>query len=100
MSLLPGRPWPLGAHWDGGGVNVAVFSAHAQRIELCLFDDSGEHELSRQRLPAHSRDVFHGYLPGAGPGRVYGLQTPAFVALVQFSFSLGIGTDAHFTHAG
>ncbi len=36
-----GRPWPLGVHWDGHGLNVAVFSAHAQRIEFCVFDDAG-----------------------------------------------------------
>jgi glycogen operon protein len=72
--LLPGRPFPLGAHWDGRGVNFAVFSAHAQRIELCLFDADGGRELRRIPLPAHSRDVFHGWLPEAEPGLVYGLR--------------------------
>jgi len=72
--MLPGHPWPLGAHWDGHGVNFAVFSAHAQRIELCLYDADGRHELARHLLPRHTQDVWHGYLPGAGPGLVYGLR--------------------------
>lgn len=74
IHLHPGKPWPLGAHWDGLGVNVAVFSAHAQRIELCLFDAAGTHEVARVVLPGHTRDVWHGYLPGALPGQVYGLR--------------------------
>lgn len=73
-GLQVGRPWPLGAHWDGHGVNVAVFSAHAQRIDLCLFDADGRAERQRVTLPGHTQDVFHGYLPGAGPGLVYGLR--------------------------
>ncbi len=73
-TLQRGHPWPLGAHWDGQGVNFAVFSAHAQRVEVCVFDAEGRHELARHVLPAHSHDVWHGYLPGAGPGLVYGLR--------------------------
>ena len=73
-ELLPGRPWPLGATWDGHGVNFAVFSSSAQRLDLCLFDESGEHEQKRLSLRAHTNDVWHGYLPGAGPGLVYGLR--------------------------
>jgi len=69
-----GHPWPLGAHWDGHGVNFAVFSAHAQRIEICLFDATGQQERQRIALPAHSQDVWHGYLPDAAPGLVYGLR--------------------------
>ena len=67
-----GKPWPLGAHWDGRGVNFAVFSAHAQAIELCLFDADGHAEQSRTLLPGHSHDIWHGYLPDAAPGLVYG----------------------------
>ena len=69
-----GHPWPLGAHWDGHGVNFAVFSAHAQRVEVCLFDAAGQQERRRIALPAHSQDVWHGYLPDAAPGLVYGLR--------------------------
>jgi glycogen operon protein len=76
-SLTPlraGRPWPLGAHWDGEGVNFAVSSGAAYAIELCLFDDAGRRELARAALPGHTGDVFHGWLPGARPGLVYGLR--------------------------
>ncbi|MFM7707908.1 MAG: glycogen debranching enzyme GlgX, partial [Gammaproteobacteria bacterium] len=73
-SLQVGRPAPFGAHWDGAGVNFAVFSAHAQRIELCVFDERGERELQRIDLPGRSRDVWHGYLAGAAPGLVYGFR--------------------------
>ena len=70
--LLPGRPDPLGATWDGLGVNFAVFSAHAERIELCLFDRTGRREIARLTLPECTDEVFHGYLPEARPGLVYG----------------------------
>jgi glycogen operon protein len=73
--LAPGRPWPLGASLaEEGGVNVAVFSAHAHAVELCLFDAEGTRELARHRLPARTGDVFHGRLPAAGAGLVYGLR--------------------------
>ena len=73
-ALQPGRPGPLGAQHDGSGLNFAVFSAGAVRIELCLFDDEGQRELARWPLPARSGDIWHGYLPRAGPGLVYGLR--------------------------
>jgi glycogen operon protein len=73
-EIRPGHPWPLGAHWDGHGVNFAVFSAHAQHVELCLYDATGTRELRRITLPEHTQDVWHGYLPDAGPGLVYGLR--------------------------
>ncbi len=67
-ALQEGRPWPLGAHWDGRGVNFALFSAHAERVELCLFD--GQTEYSRP-LPGCTDQVWHGYLPAAAPGLCY-----------------------------
>lgn len=73
-SLRAGHPWPMGAHFDGHGVNFAVFSSHAQSMELCLFDAEGTQELARLKMPCNTVDVWHGYLPGAQPGLVYGLR--------------------------
>jgi len=72
LRLEPGLPYPLGATWTGDGVNFAVFSAHASRIELCLFDEAGRSEVGRVDLPELTDEVWHGFLPGAGPGLVYG----------------------------
>jgi isoamylase len=70
--LAPGMPYPLGATSDGLGINFAVFSAHATKIELCIFDSKGRKELRRLSLPECTDEVWHGYLPEAGPGLVYG----------------------------
>jgi len=70
--LEPGRPDPLGATWDGLGTNFAVFSAHAERVELCLFDPSGRREIARLDLPECTDEVWHGYLPNARIGQIYG----------------------------
>jgi len=67
-----GHPYPLGANWDGLGTNFAVFSSHAEKIELCLFDRGGKREIQRLPLPSFDGEVWHGYLPDAGPGLVYG----------------------------
>jgi len=66
----PGAPAPLGATYDGGGTNFALWSQHAQAVELCLFDDDGRE--SRVRLAETRHHVWHGYLPGVEPGRRYG----------------------------
>ena len=70
--LREGHPSPLGATWNGLGVNFSLFSANATKVELCLFDDSGETELERIELPEYTNEVFHGYLPDARPGTIYG----------------------------
>ena len=70
--LSEGLPHPLGATWDGLGVNFALFSANATRVELCLFDPSGGTELDRIELPEYTDEVWHGYLPDARPGTIYG----------------------------
>jgi len=70
--LDAGKPYPLGAHFDGSGVNFAVFSAHAWKVELCLFDPQGKRERQRIELPECTDEVWHGYLPEAQPGLVYG----------------------------
>jgi glycogen operon protein len=70
--LREGRPYPLGATWDGLGVNFALFSAHATKVELCLFDAAGDKELERIELPEFTDEVWHGYVPDARPGTVYG----------------------------
>ncbi|MBO4225439.1 glycogen debranching protein GlgX [Bradyrhizobium neotropicale] len=71
-AVREGRPFPLGATWDGLGVNFALFSAHATKVELCLFDDAGQTEVERIELPEYTDEVWHGYLPTARPGLVYG----------------------------
>ncbi len=72
LRVWPGAPWPLGATWDGRGVNFALFSANAERVELCLFDPKGRRELERIELPERSEGVWHGYLPDVRPGQLYG----------------------------
>ncbi len=69
--ILPGDPAVLGANWDGEGTNFAIFSAHADRIELCLFDKRGS-ETERLTLPEYNNEIWHGYVPGVGPGQRYG----------------------------
>ena len=73
-TMLLGHPWPMGAHFDGQGVNFAVFSSHAQAMELCIFDTDGSTQVASLMLPNCSVDVWHGYLPGAKPGLIYGLR--------------------------
>ncbi|WP_395664337.1 glycogen debranching protein GlgX [Methylocella sp.] len=70
--LKEGLPYPIGATWDGKGVNFALFSANATKVELCLFDAQGETELERVVLPEYTDQIFHGWLPDIGPGQVYG----------------------------
>ena len=70
--IREGLPNPLGATWDGLGVNFALFSAHATKVELCLFDPTGHTELERIELPEYTDEVFHGYIPEVGPGTFYG----------------------------
>jgi len=72
--LEPGSAFPLGASFDGLGVNFAVFSAHATRIELCLYDPTGRREIARFELPEWTDEVWHGYLPYARPGLLYGFR--------------------------
>ncbi len=73
MSIRPGAPYPLGATWDGVGVNFALFSEHATKVELCLFDHpEARVESARFELPEQDDMVWHGYLPGVRPGQLYG----------------------------
>ncbi|MCW6508711.1 glycogen debranching protein GlgX [Lichenifustis flavocetrariae] len=69
-----GRSEPRGVTVEGSGINVAVFSANAEAIAFCLFDETGTHEVERIRLPGRTGDVFHGHIDGIGPGARYGLR--------------------------
>ncbi|MBI2289377.1 MAG: glycogen debranching protein GlgX [Betaproteobacteria bacterium] len=71
-SVWPGMPYPRGATWDGEGVNFALFSAHAEKVELCIFDERGRRELQRIVLPEQTDQIWHCYLPEARPGMLYG----------------------------
>src|ERR1039458_10005826 len=70
--VWPGQPYPLGSTWDGEGVNFALYSEHAEKVELCLFDSSGKRETLRVQLPEQTDMVWHGYLPELRPGQLYG----------------------------
>jgi len=72
--LEAGLPYPLGATFDGLGVNFAVFSANADRMDLCLFEPTGRREIARLELPEWTDEVWHGYLPYARPGLLYGFR--------------------------
>jgi len=72
--LSAGAPHPLGTTWDGRGTNFALFSAHAEKVELCLFDGHGRRELERIVLPERTEDVWHGYVNDVTPGQLYGFR--------------------------
>ncbi len=69
QQVWPGTPFPLGATWDGQGTNFALFSEHAEGVELCLFDDHGVE--TRVTLTEQTAHHWHGYLPGVAPGQHY-----------------------------
>jgi isoamylase len=71
-AVWPGQPYPRGATWDGEGVNFSLFSANADKVELCIFDPSGRHEAQRIALRERTDEIWHCYLPEARPGLLYG----------------------------
>jgi len=72
MRISAGAPHPLGTTWDGRGTNFALFSANAEKVELCLFDSYGRREIERIALLERTEDVWHGYLADVVPGQLYG----------------------------
>ncbi len=72
--IVAGNWETLGANFDGEGVNFALFSAHAERVELCLFDETGQHEVQRLDLPEYTHEIWHGYVPGLKPDALYGFR--------------------------
>ncbi|MGH8136914.1 MAG: glycogen debranching protein GlgX, partial [Steroidobacteraceae bacterium] len=71
-AVWPGQPYPRGATWDGEGVNFSIFSTNAQKVELCIFDPTGRHEVQRIALRERTDEIWHSYLPEARPGLLYG----------------------------
>jgi len=71
-AVWPGQAYPRGATWDGEGVNFSLFSAHAEKVELCIFDDTGRHEIQRLNIRERTDSSWHAYLPEARPGLLYG----------------------------
>ena len=68
MKVWPGNPYPLGATWDGSGVNLALFSENATGVELCLFDgENRNQEIKRVRMTEQTDQVWHVYLPEVRP---------------------------------
>ncbi len=72
LEIWPGDPYPLGATWDGSGVNFALFSENATGVELCLYDPSDERETVRINMAERNNQIWHAYLPGIEPGQLYG----------------------------
>ena len=73
INVWPGRSYPLGANWDGEGVNFSLFAENATGVELCLFDHvDDDKEAQRIKLTERSHQEWHGYIPGVGPGQLYG----------------------------
>jgi isoamylase len=73
-KVREGSPVARGAIRDGTGTNFTLFSAHATKVEVCLFDHAGEKELERLALPEYTDQVWHGYIPDVGPETVYGFR--------------------------
>ena len=72
--IKEGLPYPLGATWTGKGTNFAVFSAHATKVEVCIFDQAAQTEVERIDLPEYTDEIWHGYLSDIGPGTPYGFR--------------------------
>jgi isoamylase len=73
MTVFPGKSFPLGATWDGQGVNFSIFSQYATAVELCLFDSPEDKtESERIRMTERAGHIWHMYIPGIGPGQLYG----------------------------
>lgn len=70
--IEPGEFSRLEANYDGDGVNFALFSAYAEKVELCLFDENGNREIERIPLPDYTNEIWHGYIPGMKRGALYG----------------------------
>src|SRR5690348_9298010 len=70
--VLPGKPFPLGATWDGTGVNFAVYSENASKVELCLYDNRSREEFERIEVKENTAFTWHCYIPGCNPGQLYG----------------------------
>ncbi len=74
LQVREGLPYPRGASWDGKGVNFALFSANATKVEVCLFDDEGKEERQRIELPEFTNEIWHGQIKDLQPGAVYGFR--------------------------
>lgn len=72
IRMKEGLPYPRGASWDGKGTNFALFSANATKVEVCIFDEQGQKEVGRIRLPEYTDQIWHGYLPDVHAGAIYG----------------------------
>jgi glycogen operon protein len=72
--IKEGYPHPRGATWDGKGTNFSIFSAHATKVEVCIFDADGLREVERIELPEYTNQIWHGYLPDVQPGTAYGFR--------------------------
>ncbi len=84
LRVWPGQPYPLGARWDGEGVNFTLFSEHAERVELCLYETGNpSRQMGRVTLPERTHNVWHGYLPDIRPSQLYGYRVHGPYAPVQ-----------------